>query len=105
MTDGHKHRLLHIGHDFNWWPVRLLRKPVWKIHDPDLRPKVDASPYPYAVIREFHGGKARECYTLSLLGILHRWTGLTLCTWTRPCPVHDPLPHTCGDPTCTEDHG
>lgn len=77
MTDGHKHRHWVIKSFDSWW-VRLLRKPLWTVHDPDLRPKVDASPYPYGVVTEFHGGKVRECYTLTPLGVLHRWTGLTL---------------------------
>lgn len=95
MTDGHTHRMLHIGHDFDWWPVRVLRKPL--VHraadtNPQWR-RIEASPYPYGACYA-HGYRSdgtTHCWTLSLLGILHRWTGLTLCTWPRPCPVHDPL--------------
>lgn len=98
MTDGHKHRLLHIGHDFDWWPVRLLRTPIK--HQRTVQNgkwhKVSVSPYPYGPCENpAHNtdtGMDSTCWVLTPLGILHRWTGLTLCTWPRPCPVHDPLP-------------
>lgn len=82
MTDGHKHRHLRVKSWDSWW-VRALRKPVLVVHDPDLFERVESAPYPYGPIKEYHGGKVRTCWALTPLGILHRWTGLTL---ERPEP-------------------
>lgn len=70
MTEGHKHRLVRVTPRV----MRLMRKPL--IHCRDLD-RVDASPYPYGPCN-LSFGKNPTCWTLSLLSILHRWTGLTL---------------------------
>ena len=77
MTDGHKHRHLHVSSFDTWW-VRLLRRPVYAIHDPDLFPRVDTSPYPYREVKHFHGSHPQTCWELTSLSVLHRWTGLVL---------------------------
>jgi hypothetical protein len=77
MTDGHLHWRIRVKSD-KTWPVRLLRAPLKWVCDPDLFDKVDASPYPYGMATHGHGGKFYDCAYLSLLGILHRWSGLTL---------------------------
>lgn len=73
MTTGHKHRHLRVR-SWDTPLVRVLRRPLWHRSDTN---RVDASPYPYGVCPQTDQG-APTCYTLSLLGILHRWTGLTL---------------------------
>lgn len=65
MSEGHKHREVTVKRGRL---VRFLTKPRWHTHD---IVRVDASPYPYGQSR--CGG-----YYLSILGVLHRWTGLTL---------------------------
>lgn len=74
MTDGHKHRMVTIAGPYVWW-VRWLRKPIH--HDRDID-RVDASPYPYCPCAEHE-----DCWTMSTLSALHRWTGFTLFyrTW------------------------
>lgn len=80
MTTGHKHRHLVVA-SFETRLVRLLRKPLR--HETNIV-KVDVSPYPYGPCPGEKGCPHRllhprpDCWTLSLLGILHRWTGLTL---------------------------
>ena len=74
MTDGHTHRMLKVKD--GGLVVRALRYPL--LHRP-LSESVDKSPYPYGpCLHEGDCGCADACWTLSLLGILHRWTGLTL---------------------------
>ena len=73
MTSGHKHRIVTVP-SWDTWYVRLLRKPLW--HCRDIR-RVDESPYPYGPCAKTKRANP-TCWTLSLLGILHRWTGLTL---------------------------
>lgn len=107
MTAGHKHRMLHIDHDFDWWPVRLLRKPLLhRSADTNQQwRKIEGSPYPYGACAKHSRGVTdvnARCWVLTPLGILHRWTGLTLCTWPRPCPVHDPI---CPDDNCEDCRG
>lgn len=82
MTDGHKHRIVTVT-SWDRWYVRALRAPLW--HCSDL-PRVDASPYPYGPCPKREGACSghRECWTLSTLGILHRWTGLTLYLPEKP---------------------
>lgn len=96
MTDGHYHRKVRVPSMEEWY-VRLLRTPI--IHRLTTGAdatwaRIDRSPYPYGPCPPSAGMNA-SCWTLSLLGILHRWTGLTLET---------PAPRQCGDATCTEDH-
>jgi len=78
MTEGHKHRHVMVP-SWDVWYVRLLR--VQLIHRRDVE-AVDKSPYPYGMCREKCPpgcqGRHGPCYALSPLGILHRWTGLTL---------------------------
>lgn len=76
MTEGHKHRHIHVPFPFPFY-VRSLR---WGIlHTRNLE-RVEKSPYPYGPCSKREGPCAghRECWTLSALGILHRWTGLTI---------------------------
>lgn len=60
----------------SWW-VRALRKPV--LHRFYLNEtsrtavRVRFSPYPYGPCPKHH-----DCWVLTPLGILHRWTGMTL---------------------------
>jgi hypothetical protein len=56
---------------FDVWYVRALRRPLY--HSTDYA-AVDRSPYPYGPCAK-HG---HFCWALTPLGILHRWTGLTL---------------------------
>lgn len=76
MTTGHKHRVLtlHVESRTHMALHRVLRKPRFWTTDID---RVDRSPYPYG-----RGGISADENTdrfyLSLLSILHRWTGLTL---------------------------
>lgn len=80
MTEGHKHRMVHVYDDSRL--LRLLRKPL--IHNTSLR-KVDASPYPYGPC--YHHGYSvtgrNDCYYLSGLSLLHRWFGLTFVVVKR----------------------
>lgn len=84
MTDGHKHRHIVVP-SWDRWYVRLLRKPL--IHHKTLThnqyKRIDESPYPYGPCAK-HGNRRTDplatCWCLSPLGILHRWTGLTLVT-------------------------
>lgn len=72
MTDGHKHHVVPIRTRTRLGKavLRLLRKPRW--HTTNLR-RVDASPYPYGPC-DLHRG----CWYISVMSVLHRWTGLTL---------------------------
>ena len=65
MTMGHKHIEVKVK---NPRLIGFLRKPRYRTTD---KWRVYYSPYPYT--RESKG-----VYHLSLLGVLHRWTGLTL---------------------------
>lgn len=69
MTDGHQHIVVQLSADVRWQKrlLRFLTKPRYWTND---RRKADLSPYPYGV--------DRDCYYLSILSVLHRWTGLTL---------------------------
>jgi hypothetical protein len=69
MTENHKHRLVQINP--GGWLYRFLRKPRWFVYD---RVKAEKSAYPYGVVSNV----VPPMYYLSLLGVLHRWTGLTL---------------------------
>lgn len=72
MTPGHKHREVRVRRD----GLRhgFLTRPRW--HSTD-GVKVDRSPYPYGPCTDpIH--EERECWYLSILSVLHRWTGLTL---------------------------
>lgn len=71
MTDGHKHRLLRVKRGGRLY--RVLRHPLWHCRDLD---RVNRSPYPYGPCAL--STEPVTCWTLSPLGILHRWTGLTL---------------------------
>lgn len=76
MTEGHTHRIVTVkrgGHLH-----RFLTKPRW--HTVNLM-RVDASPYPYGLCAIHVPLTASQpCYHLSILSVLHRWTGLTLKT-------------------------
>lgn len=70
MTDGHKHRHIKVR--------RYGLMHVWlttpRSHETDID-YVDASPYPYGKCPEH-----ANCWYLSILSVLHKWTGLTLVT-------------------------
>lgn len=80
-TPRHKHRMVRIPENkFGLAVIRLLRKQIYRTTD---LVKVEASPYPYGVVLNFKaevapGELAQEVYYMSLLSVLHRWTGLTL---------------------------
>ena len=75
MTDGHKHRHVVVP-SWDKGYVSALRRPLW--HQPvftqGTEDRVTASPYPYGPCEKGHD----RCWVLTPLGILHRWTGLTL---------------------------
>jgi hypothetical protein len=73
MTQGHKHRMITVK--AGGLVERVLRRPLF--HCRHLA-RVDASPYPYGPCPM--SIEPVTCWTLSALGILHRWTGLTLYT-------------------------
>jgi hypothetical protein len=73
MTEGHRHRTVRVRHGGRL--RRFLTKPRW--HTTDIR-RVDLSPYPYGMCTQHHSLTWPECWYLSILSILHRWTGLTL---------------------------
>lgn len=71
MTDGHKHWTIKVKQDSRI--VRFMRKP--RLLTDNVR-RVDRSPYPYGILvppRDRH-----TWYYLSILSVLHRWTGLEL---------------------------
>lgn len=81
MTPGHKHWNVRVRR--GGIVHRLLTRPV--IRTTNL-PRVEASPYPYGILLD---GEIQpdpppvepdpsEVYYLSVLSILHRWTGLCL---------------------------
>ena len=80
MTDGHKHRMVRVA-SFDSRLVKWLRKPV--VHSTDYI-RVDKSPYPYGPCDGTKGCPHRllspppDCWVLTRLSVLHRWTGLTL---------------------------
>lgn len=69
MTQGHQHWLLVVDSRRKAVLARALRKRVFRTWDEE---GVDQSPYPYGY------DETDGSYYLSLLSILHRWTGLTL---------------------------
>lgn len=74
MTEGHKHRVVRLK---DGWLYRALKHPLAWSRDYE---RLDASPYPWRAKNEqaFKDGLREQPYCLSLLGILHRWTGLTI---------------------------
>jgi hypothetical protein len=85
MTEGHRHRLVNVP-SWDTWYVRALRYPLFHCRDQN---RVERSPYPYGPCRKRAVDKGGEgsaclghcdCWTLSVLSVLHRWTGLTLAT-------------------------
>lgn len=72
MSAGHAHRHVRVPHTRVWY-VRALRAPLVHVRN---RARVEASPYPYGECP--YSPRPVACWTLSALGILHRWTGLTL---------------------------
>lgn len=81
MTEGHRHRHLHIETFDSWW-VRLLRRPLLhrRTVSTEQLDAVEASPYPYAPCIK----RRNACWDLTALGILHRWTGLVLDNSPKP---------------------
>lgn len=75
MTDGHKHRHVRVKKD--GLAVRVLCAPLFTTTNFE---RIDASPYPYGPTDEeaFRAGERDQPFYLSILSILHRWTGLTL---------------------------
>lgn len=73
MTTGHRHRTVKIR---NQGLLRFLRTSLYQTTD---RAKVDRSPYPYGVMVDLSADNPLgEIYYLSVLSVLHRWTGLTI---------------------------
>lgn len=75
MTEGHTHRRVRMKRSSRLY--RMLTRPlVWS----EDYAALDASPYPWRAKDEaaFRQGVRDQPYCLSALGILHRWTGLTL---------------------------
>jgi hypothetical protein len=81
MTEGHRHRIVSVP-SWDVWYARALRWPL--LHSTNQR-RVERSSYPYGPCTKREGSCLghRECWTLSTLGILHRWTGLTLLVIDR----------------------
>ena len=67
MTTGHKHHTVAVKEKS--LTLKLLRIPLRHRTNPM---DVDESRYPYGPCKTH-----ADCWTLSALGILHRWTGLT----------------------------
>lgn len=84
QTKWHKHR--HFKVQPNGLVCRVLRRPL--LHTENL-PWVDRSRLVFGPCHKHRvaKGEPRPCWTLSLLGILHQLTGLTLY-W--PPPVTSP---------------
>lgn len=72
MTAGHKHRVLTVR---SLWVYRAFRIPIWKTTDVA---RVDRSPYPYGAIPVVTDDSIEFVYYLSILSVLHRWTGLAV---------------------------
>lgn len=72
MTVGHKHRVVRVRRGGRW--TGFLIKPRYKTKD---KKRVDSSPYPYGCLFT-PPNTPDQIYYLSILGVLHRWTGLTL---------------------------
>lgn len=70
VTAGHKHRHVNLT---NRVLYRTLRKPRFKTRSLQ---RAERSRYPYAGAWDTQANE--PYYYLSLLGILHRWTGLTV---------------------------
>lgn len=82
MITGHKHWIVTVP-SWDTWYVHALRYPLLHFTATPGTPRyeqIDASPYPYGPCPNRDGACLghRECWTLSTLAILHRWTGLTL---------------------------
>lgn len=73
MTAGHKHRVVRTRAGSRLY--RVLRKPRYVTTN---QRRVERSPYPYSPLPSRERVVEPDRYYLSLLGILHRWTGLTL---------------------------
>lgn len=70
-TRLHRHWTLKVGTR----TARFLRKPRWHTYNPN---KANESRFVWGVCPDFAGPKGFECYSLSLLGILHALTGVVL---------------------------
>lgn len=55
--------------------VSVLTYPVWHTFN---RARVEESRYPFVLCSLGAGPEPEPCFVLTTLGILHRWTGLTL---------------------------
>lgn len=76
MTEGHKHRIVTVP-SWGVWYVRALRWPFFHTRDQN---RAERSPYPYGPCPKREGPCTGhvDCWTMSTLSVLHRWTGLTL---------------------------
>jgi len=86
MTEGHRHFSLKARKD--GWVLKALTFPLFVLPREHLD-RVLVSPYPYSVLLNdevVRNGRVpeepddSEQYGLSLLGFLHRWTGLVINT-------------------------
>jgi hypothetical protein len=73
MTDGHKHREIKVK---RIRVVHGLRRPIPFTHTFNVD-RVDRSKYPYSTCPRWVLF-SEECFYLTWLGFLHRWTGLAL---------------------------
>lgn len=73
MTTGHKHRF--IAAKRGGWIERILRTPLYVTTNLD---KVERSRFVYVETQLALGHEHDHCWYLSLLGVLHPLTGLSL---------------------------
>lgn len=79
MTDGHKHRTLRVRKDgIRYGVLTKPRRHITVVPGTPAYWALEKSPYPYGPCGAHRWTPDRQCYYLSLLSILHRWTGLTL---------------------------
>lgn len=92
----HRHWQVTVKRD--GWVLRWLQKPLWHTRtvvpairnewDQNRWDRIDASPYPYGPCTgRGHDTAHVECWYLSALSILHRWTGFSV--WVQREPEED----------------
>ena len=94
MTDGHKHRMITVSR--NGLIRRVLTRPL--LHTLGHNEQVETSPYPYGPCPKREGPcySHHDCWYLSALSILHRWTGLTLYYENPPDDPDEGVLDECG---------
>jgi hypothetical protein len=85
MTTGHQHRIVRLRRrGLRWW---LLQRTLWTTRD---RTWAIESPYPVQECRLPYPHDHVPIYRLTVLGFLHRWTGLTVAIPDPDEPKPDP---------------